>query len=265
MKNFQNSAFEDIYSSITNNMPQLVFFGIIVTYGITAALNIHFIPLPVWVSIPAAIAIQFGRFAVVFMDFLNPTGQRSKWPPIIATVATVVAIVELGFSIQDIQISEGWNAARYWSVFLFGTMLISFGYILELNFITKGAEAYGMVMRNTPGATLRNIESKPLRDDYRPTLATVTAETQRETQRETKRPEIMRELREKQEKQETNENHVSTKLQDAEVIKAAIRNEKAKLRAYRYKEINGVGSPETVAAGIARATSEIERLQSMLP
>ena len=265
MKNFQNSAFEDIYSSITNNMPQLVFFGIIVTYGITATLNIHFIPLPVWVSIPAAIAIQFGRFAVVFMDFLNPTGQRSKWPPIIATVATVVAIVELGFSIQDIQISEGWNAARYWSVFLFGTMLISFGYILELNFITKGAEAYGMVMRNTPGATLRNIESKPLRDDYRPTLATVTAETQRETQRETKRPEIMRELREKQEKQETNENHVSTKLQDAEVIKAAIRNEKAKLRAYRYKEINGVGSPETVAAGIARATSEIERLQNMLP
>lgn len=267
MKNFQNSAFEDIYSSITNNMPQLVFFGIIVTYGITAALNIHFIPLPVWVSIPAAIAIQFGRFAVVFMDFLNPTGQRSKWPPIIATVATVVAIVELGFSIQDIQISEGWNAARYWSVFLFGTMLISFGYILELNFITKGAEAYGMVMRSTPGATLRNIESKPLRDDYRPTLATVTAETQRETQRETKRPEIMRELREKQEARETPQTDVSTKLQlhDADVIKAAIRNEKAKLRAYRYKEINGVGSPETVAAGIARATSEIERLQSMLP
>jgi hypothetical protein len=262
MKNFQNSAFEDIYSSITNNMPQLVFFGIIVTYGITAALNIHFIPLPVWVSIPAAIAIQFGRFAVVFMDFLNPTGQRSKWPPIIATVATVVAIVELGFSIQDIQISEGWNAARYWSVFLFGTMLISFGYILELNFITKGAEAYGMTMRNVGGATLRNIEKQSvMRDDYRPTLATVTAETKREA----KRPEIMRELREKQEARETNENHVSTKLQDAEVIKAAIRNEKAKLRAYRYKEINGVGSPDTVAAGIARATSEIERLQSMLP
>ena len=96
-----------------------------------------------------------------------------------------------------------------------------------------------------------------MRDDYRPTLATVTAET--------KRPEIMRELREKQEKQETPANHVSTKLQDAEVIKAAIRNEKAKLRAYRYKEINGIGSHETVAAGIARATSEIERLQSMLP
>jgi hypothetical protein len=195
------------------------------------------------------------------MDFLNPTGQRSKWPPIIATIATVVAIVELGFSIQDIQIEQGWNAARYWSVFLFGTMLISFGYILELNFITKGAEAYGMTMRNVGGATLRNIETPVMRDDYRPTLATVTAETKRET----KRPEIMRELREKQEARETPADHVSTKLQDAEVIKAAIRNEKAKLRAYRYKEINNVGSPETVAAGIARATSEIERLQSMLP
>jgi len=256
-QNFQNEAFREIYEAITKNMPAVAFFGILITYAITAMLNVHFMPLPLAIAAPAAIMIQFGRFSVVFMDFLNPTGKRSKWPPIIATVATVVAIVELGFSIQDIQISEGWNAARYWSVFLFGTMLISFGYILEMNFITKGAEAYGMVMRNTPGATLRNIEKPVMRDEYRPTLATVTAET--------KRPEIMRELREKQEKQETPVNHVSTKLQDAEVIKAAIRNEKAKLRAYRYKEINGVGSPETVAAGIARATSEIERLQSMLP
>lgn len=260
-QNFQNEAFREIYEAITKNMPAVAFFGILITYAITAMLNVHFMPLPLAIAAPAAIMIQFGRFSVVFMDFLNPTGKRSKWPPIIATVATVVAIVELGFSIQDIQISEGWNAARYWSVFLFGTMLISFGYILELNFITKGAEAYGMVMRSTPGATLRNIEKPVMRDDYRPTLAGVTAETKREA----KRPEIMRELREKQEARETNENHVSTKLQDAEVIKAAIRNEKAKLRAYRYKEINGVGSPDTVAAGIARATSEIERLQSMLP
>ena len=259
-QNFQNEAFREIYEAITKNMPAVAFFGILITYAITAMLNVHFMPLPLAIAAPAAIMIQFGRFSVVFMDFLNPTGKRSKWPPIIATIATVVAIVELGFSIQDIQISEGWNAARYWSVFLFGTMLISFGYILELNFITKGAEAYGMVMRNTPGATLRNIESKPLRDDYRPTLATVTAETKREV----KRPEIMRELREKQEARETPQTDVSTKLQP-EVIKAAIRNERAKLRAYRYKEINGVGSPETVAAGIARATSEIERLQSMLP
>ena len=259
-QNFQNEAFREIYEGITKNMPAVAFFGILITYAITAMLNVHFMPLPLAIAAPAAIMIQFGRFSVVFMDFLNPTGKRSKWPPIIATVATVVAIVELGFSIQDIQISEGWNAARYWSVFLFGTMLISFGYILELNFITKGAEAYGMVMRNTPGATLRNIEKPVMRDDYRPTLATVTAETKREV----KRPEIMRELREKQEARETPQTDVSTKLQP-EVIKAAIRNERAKLRAYRYKEINGVGSPETVAAGIARATSEIERLQSMLP
>jgi len=259
-QNFQNEAFREIYEGITKNMPAVAFFGILITYAITAMLNVHFMPLPLAIAAPAAIMIQFGRFSVVFMDFLNPTGKRSKWPPIIATVATVVAIVELGFSIQDIQISEGWNAARYWSVFLFGTMLISFGYILELNFITKGAEAYGMVMRSTPGATLRNIEKPVMRDEYRPTLATVTAETKREA----KRPEIMRELREKQEARETPQTDVSTKLQP-EVIKAAIRNERAKLRAYRYKEINGVGSPETVAAGIARATSEIERLQSMLP
>lgn len=143
-QNFINPAFREIYSGITAVMPQLTFFGIIGVYLITAALNVYFIPLPVYLSVPAALAIQFGRFAIVFMDFLNPTGRRSPWPGVIATVATIVAIIELGFSIQEMQ----WIGAKWWSTFLFGSMAIAFGYLLEINFIAKGAEAFGMKSRS---------------------------------------------------------------------------------------------------------------------
>lgn len=250
--NFQNEAFRDIFDAITRNMPSIVFFGILATYVITAALNIHFIPLPIHFSIPAAIAIQFGRFAVVFMDFLNPTGQRSPWPPVVATVATVVSLVELGFSIQDMQLETGWSDARYWSVFLFGAMLISFGYILEMNFISKGAEGYGMQRNAQQGQRVTQLQPTTLRDEYRPTLASITAEVAEPA----KRPEIMRELREKQEAK----SHVAT---DFAVIQAALRSARASERAYRHKLNNGIGNELTNQAGLERATKEIERLKAL--
>lgn len=149
-KQFVNPAFAAIYDGITANMPSITFWGIIVTYLVTAALNVHFIPLPLFISIPAALAIQFGRFSVVFMDFLNPTGYRSPWPGIIATLATVTALAELAFSLGGIDRPQ----SGFWSLFLFGGMFIAFGYILELNFIRKGAEAFGMTSRQRPaGAT----------------------------------------------------------------------------------------------------------------
>jgi hypothetical protein len=143
-QNFVNPAFREIYQGITAIMPQITFFGIVAVYFITAALNVFFIPLPIWLSIPAAAAIQFSRFSIVFMDFLNPTGRRSPWPGFIATLFTGVAIMELGFSIQHLE----WIGAKWWSVFLFGAMIISGGFLLEINFIAKGAEAFGMKRRN---------------------------------------------------------------------------------------------------------------------
>lgn len=140
MSKFVNPAFREIFAGITQYMPQITFFGIIAVYLITAVLNMFFIPLPIWLSAPAALAIQFGRFSIVFMDFLNPTGRRSPWPALIATVFTALALAELGFSIQDL----GWVEAKWWSTFIFGTMLICMGYLLEINFIAKGAEAFGM-------------------------------------------------------------------------------------------------------------------------
>lgn len=173
-KNFRNPAFAEIYEGITRSMPVITFGGIIGTYLITAALTTYFIPLPLYMAIPAALAVQFGRFAVVFMDFLNPTGTRSVWPPIIATGATIVASIELAFSILHLE----WADNKFWAVFLFGGMVIMFGYILELQFIHKGAEAFGMERRGrVAGAT--SIQEAPAASThipYRPNMKTVQEE-----------------------------------------------------------------------------------------
>ncbi len=171
MRNFVNPAFAEIYDGITSRMPSITFYGIVAVYAITAGLNVYFIPLPLYLSIPAAAAIQFARFAVVFMDFLNPTGNRSPWPPLIATAATITALVELAFSIQDMQFAD----TRFWSLFLFGGMLIALGWLLEINFISKGAEAFGMSSgKRTTGAATANTHHRHEGEAYRPTLEGIT-------------------------------------------------------------------------------------------
>ena len=252
-KNFQNRAFEDLFQSITANMPGLTFFGIILTYGITAALNVYFLPLPAMYAVPAALAVQFGRFAVVFTDFLNPTGKRSPWPPVIATGATVIALVEFGYSVQDMQLESTWTDARYWSVYLFGSMLIVFGYILELNFISKGAEGYGMQRaRVMPGGNVENVTQR----------ARNVAQEFAETVAPKSRP-IIAGFQHQEKPSETEQNHVSTALPE-DIVRDAIRAQQAKLRAYRHKAVNGIGNPVTVSNGIARAEAELERLRGML-
>ena len=279
--NFQSDTFRELMEGITRNVPALMFFGIVVTYAVTAMLNIHVIPLPAMIAIPAAIMIQFGRFAVVFMDFLNPTGNRSKWPPAIATFATIVALIELGFSIQDMAEASSWSQARYWSVYLFGAMLIGFGYILELNFIEKGAEAYGM-------RTFKRNTSLEVTPQSRPTVqrnaqpALVTAE---------KRPEIMRELREKQAQQapqqspaqqvEEPKTVVHTAFEDFEgeikamspqeravLLSVMIQRQRSTIRTNKQriadKEKKGISDTNTQVVAIQNAEAKINYYQSFL-
>ena len=252
--NFQNRAFHDLFESISNNMPAITFFGILLTYAITAAINIYFLPIDPLYSIPAALAIQFGRFAVVFTDFLNPTGKRSPWPPVIATIATIVALIEYSFSVQDIQLESSWTDARYWSVYLFGSMLIVFGYILELNFISKGAEGYGM-------QRARVLSSPPAPQRIAQRARSVTAEFA-ETVAPKQRP-IIAGFQHNDKPHAMPEKHVSTALPE-DIVRDAIRAQQAKLRAYRHKAVNGIGNPVTVSNGIARAEAELKRLRGML-
>lgn len=149
-KNFNNQTFEWLFNDIASSMPKIIFVGIILTYLITAALNVYFLPLPLLLSIPASLMLQFGRFAIVFIDFLNPSEKRSPYPAKVAAGATVVALLELYFSIQSQN-----TGAEFYAMFIFIGTVICFGYFLEIQFIEKGIEAYGIGMkaprkRNTP-------------------------------------------------------------------------------------------------------------------
>ena len=151
-KNFNNQNFEWLFDDITSNMPKIIFIGIILTYAITAALNVYFLPLPLLLSIPASLMLQFGRFAIVFIDFLNPSSKRSVYPPKVAAGATVVALLELYFSIQ------GQNTgAEFYAMFFFIGTIICFGYVLEIQFIQKGIEAYCIGIK---APRKRNVPSK---------------------------------------------------------------------------------------------------------
>ena len=66
--------------------------------------------------------LQFGRFAIVFINFLNPTGKVSKVPEYVALRAMIVAILELLFSLE-----QDFVGGEFWSMFLFIGTIISFG------------------------------------------------------------------------------------------------------------------------------------------
>jgi hypothetical protein len=139
-------------------MPKIIFTGIILTYLITAALNVYFLPLPLLLSIPASLMLQFGRFAVVFIDFLNPSDKRSKYPPRVAAIATVIALLELWFSIQGQT-----TGAEFWAMFFFIGAIICFGYVLEIQFIEKGIEAYGIGIKTPRKRNVTKKDKEPVK------------------------------------------------------------------------------------------------------
>jgi len=138
-KNFTNTQFRWTFESISDNIPTIMLITILLTYGINAYLTAIFLPLDFWLAIIAASILQLGRFAVVFMDFLNPTKGRSTYPPKIALGATIVALIEIFFGLQ-----EHYEAGEFITMFLFVGTIIVFGYLLEINFVDKGVEAYGI-------------------------------------------------------------------------------------------------------------------------
>ncbi len=155
MKNFQNKQFEWLFDDISSSMPKIIFTGIILTYLITAALNVYFLPLPLLLSIPATLMLQFCRFAIVFVDFLNPSTKRSNYPKKVAAGASVIALLELWFSIPS-------SGAEFYAMFLFVGTIISFGYFLEITFIEKGIEAYGIGVKEPRRRNSRKVHKTPL-------------------------------------------------------------------------------------------------------
>ena len=130
-----NPAFVRLLQNIQKVIPQIMFIWILITYAITAIISIYFIPLPLWITIPISLVIQFSRFLVVFMNFLaNPTIFKSDMPSKIALFATILALVELLLTLMNITATITENA----SIMLFFGNIILFGYFLEVHFIKVG-------------------------------------------------------------------------------------------------------------------------------
>ena len=130
-----NPSFLRLLLKIQGVIPNVMFIWIFITYLITAIINIYFLPLPLWITIPISLVIQGSRFLVVFMNFLNnPTIFKSNMPGKIALFATFLALVELLFTLmsRDATIIE--NA----SIYLFFATIVIFGYFLEINFVKMG-------------------------------------------------------------------------------------------------------------------------------
>jgi hypothetical protein len=130
-----NPAFLKLLAKIQKVIPNVMFIWILITYLITAIINIYFIPLPLWITIPVALIIQGSRFLVVFLNFLNnPQIYKSDIPSKIALFATILALVELLFTLMNRSATITENA----SIYLFFATIILFGYFLEVHFIKMG-------------------------------------------------------------------------------------------------------------------------------
>jgi hypothetical protein len=130
-----NPAFLKLLQKIQKVIPSIMFIWILITYLITAIINIYFIPLPLWITIPVALIIQGSRFLVVFLNFLNnPQIYKSDIPSKIALFATILALVELLFTLMNRNATITENA----SIYLFFATIILFGYFLEVHFMKMG-------------------------------------------------------------------------------------------------------------------------------
>lgn len=155
---FVNPAFKGVFEGITAYMPSGMFWSIMGSYGVTGAINAFFLPLPLFISVPGVIFLQLIRFNVVFNDFINPTGKRSPYPPLVGGLLTVLALFELGYGISG----AGFTADKFWSIYLFTSALIAGGFLVEMTFIAKGAEAFklGKAYRTVKGATTTTTPSE---------------------------------------------------------------------------------------------------------
>jgi hypothetical protein len=176
---FVNPAFQDISNGITAYMPFVMFYSIMGSYLVTAALNAYYMDLPLALKIAGALFLQLIRFAVTFNDFINPTGRRSPWPPIVAGVLTCLALYELHFAIT----AEGYTEAKYMSNYLFCAALILGSYLVEMVFISKCAEAFklGKAYSRPKGAVEKQASTPPsaqtAREAYDQYLALAEQET----------------------------------------------------------------------------------------
>ena len=125
--------FLNLLNLIKRILPACTIFFILVSYLVIAILNSFFLPFHWSLSLLAGIILSFGRFLMIFTEFLSDsmTNNKNKWQKIVAGILTFIGLVELYISLKN-QYPD-----QFIPVFLNIGAIIILGYALELSFLEK--------------------------------------------------------------------------------------------------------------------------------
>jgi hypothetical protein len=125
--------FLNLLNLIKRILPACTIFFILVSYLVIAILNSLFLPFPWTLSLLTGLILSFGRFLMLFTEFLSDsmTNNKNKWQKIVAGILTFIGLVELYISLKN-QYPD-----QFIPVFLNIGAIIILGYALELSFLEK--------------------------------------------------------------------------------------------------------------------------------
>ena len=125
--------FLNLLNLIKRILPACTIFFILVSYLVIAILNSFFLPFHWSLSLLAGIILSFGRFLMIFTEFLSDsmTNNKNKWQKIVAGILTFIGLVELYISLKN------HYPDQFIPIFLNIGAIIILGYALELSFLEK--------------------------------------------------------------------------------------------------------------------------------
>ena len=125
--------FLNLLNLIKRILPACTIFFILVSYLVIAILNSFFLPFHWSLSLLAGIILSFGRFLMIFTEFLSDsiTKNNNLWQKVVAGILTFIGIVELYISLKN------HYPDQFIPIFLNIGAIIILGYSLELSFLEK--------------------------------------------------------------------------------------------------------------------------------
>ena len=125
--------FLNLLNLIKRILPACTIFFILVSYLVIAILNSFFLPFHWSLSLLAGIILSFGRFLMIFTEFLSDsmTNNKNKWQKIVAGILTFIGLIELYLSLKT------FYPDQFIPIFLNIGAIIILGYALELSFLEK--------------------------------------------------------------------------------------------------------------------------------
>ena len=125
--------FLNLLSFIKRILPACTIFFILVSYLVIAIINSMFLPFHWTLSLLTGLIISFGRFLMIFTEFLSDsiTNNKNLWQKIVAGFLTVMGIIELYISLKSNYPNQ------FIPVFLNIGAIIILGFALELSFLEK--------------------------------------------------------------------------------------------------------------------------------